>query len=241
MANTRKMKTRLQNTNLLTVGNSALKNPDWTDYAKYCIEREKGYRKEAFKHLDLFIKATESWTAEQHKEFIEFIFSLTETISNNNCDFIPQMLSEKLIKPVLENWCEIETTDSRPFRWYGTQFDNEDYLLKALKINPADEFARLTLINLSIGVINSDLHHLPEFYIGEPAYDLVLCERVRKQIEKLTSLELRDRLTIELEEYLELINNYVDWLDSGELSFENWGTKYNRRTGNKTKTYYYDK
>jgi len=235
------MKTTLQNTNLLTVGNTALKNPDWTDYAKYCIEREKGYRKEAFKYLDLFINATESWTKEQQQEYIEFIFYFTETIPNNHCDFIPQTLSERLIKPILKNWCEIETKDSRPFRWYGTQFENEDYLLKALKINSTDEFARLTLINRSIEIINSDLHHLPEFYIGEPDYDLVLSEKVRKQIEKLTSLELRDRLTIELEEYLELINNYVDWLDSGELSFENWGTKYNRRTGNKTKTYYYDK
>ena len=43
-----------QNIALLTVGNSALKNADWTDYANYCFDREKGLRKEAFKHLDKF-------------------------------------------------------------------------------------------------------------------------------------------------------------------------------------------
>lgn len=32
----------------MTVGNSALKNPDWVEYANYCFDREKGLRKEAF-------------------------------------------------------------------------------------------------------------------------------------------------------------------------------------------------
>jgi len=236
-----KMKTRVKNTNLQTVGNSALKNPDWADYAKYCIKKENGLRKEAFKNLDSFIKTTESWTKEQRKEYIEFIFLFIDTIQDNNRDIIPQLLSDKLIKPILEEWCLTETTDSRPFRWYGMQSGNEDYLLKALEINPSDKFARVTLINKSIEVIISDLHHLPEFYIGEPVYDLALSKKVIELIKGLTSVELRDSLTSKLEECLELINNYNDWLDSKEPNFADWGIEHIRRTGNKIKTFYYVK
>ena len=38
-------------------GNSALKNADWTEYANYCFDREKGLRKEAFRQLDKFLKS----------------------------------------------------------------------------------------------------------------------------------------------------------------------------------------
>ena len=71
-----------QNIALLTVGNSALKNTDWADYANYCFEREKGLRKEAFKHLDKFLKSTEDWTIHRKIEFVQFLLPFFETIKD---------------------------------------------------------------------------------------------------------------------------------------------------------------
>ena len=38
-----------QNIALLTVAKAASENSEWKDYAEYCIDREKGLRKQAFK------------------------------------------------------------------------------------------------------------------------------------------------------------------------------------------------
>ena len=50
------MITKEQNTALLAVGNAALANEDWADYADYCFSREKGLRKQAFTYLNKFLK-----------------------------------------------------------------------------------------------------------------------------------------------------------------------------------------
>ena len=44
-----------QNKALLIVANSVKDNPDWIDYMHYCIDREKGLRKQAFNHLNKFM------------------------------------------------------------------------------------------------------------------------------------------------------------------------------------------
>jgi len=71
-----------QNIALLTVGNSALKNSYWADYSNYCFDREKGLRKEAFKHLDKFLKSTENWATEGKIEFVKFLFPYFETVED---------------------------------------------------------------------------------------------------------------------------------------------------------------
>ena len=63
-----------QNIALLTVAKAASENSEWKDYAEYCIDREKGLRKQAFKKLAEFIKSTNSWTLDQKIDFAKFLF-----------------------------------------------------------------------------------------------------------------------------------------------------------------------
>ena len=50
---------------LLTVAGLAKKNPKWVYYADYCLYREKGIRKQAFKKLDSFIELSNSCSSFQ--------------------------------------------------------------------------------------------------------------------------------------------------------------------------------
>ncbi|HEX7869303.1 MAG TPA: hypothetical protein VF455_04240 [Chryseobacterium sp.] len=229
-----------QNIALLIVGNAALKNSDWTEYANYCFAREKGLRKEAFKYLENFLKSTAEWTFEQKIGFVKFLFPFFETVEDADYGPFPQPLSDKLIKPTLTEWCETEKTDENPFRWYGKYYRSEEHLFKALEINPKDDLARQTILGWWIDDIYNSVHHLPDYYIGEPLYDIQLSEKIKSQIQQLTTSELKEYWTKELEQDLELVKNYINWKNSGHQNFEKWGTENNKRTSNGTTTIYYN-
>jgi hypothetical protein len=231
-----------QNIALLTVANSALLNSDWTEYANYCFDREKGLRKVAFKHLDNFLKSAVSWTLEKKIDFLNFLFPFFENVVDADYGPFPQPLSDKLIKPTLEKWCEFEQNNSNPFRWFGTYYKSEVHLLKALEIEPKDDKARQTLINCWTYNVYFSVHHLPDGYIGEPNVDIELGEKIKVQIDLLTDINLKTHLTNELEEDLELVKNYIDWTNAGSSDFATWGQENNKKVGyGLTRVYYYDK
>jgi hypothetical protein len=225
---------------LLTVGNAALKNSAWEAYAHYCFYREKGLRKEAFEHLDRFLQSTANWTSSQKIDFVKFLLPFFETAESTEDDLFPHPLSQKLIKPTLETWCETERTDGNPFRWYGVRYRSQEYLLRALEINPADDLARQTILKWQTDNMYFAVHHLPDFFIGEPEEYLEFGERIKQHIHQLTTTELKNYWMDELESDLELIRNYIEWKNSGHPDFSKWGQENKKCTGYGTKSYYYD-
>lgn len=236
------MITKEQNTALLTVGNFALNNSDWTDYANYCFDREKGLRKEAFIHLDNFLVSADKWTFERKIEFVKFLLPLFESVKYADYGPFPQPLSDRLIKPTLIKWCDSENEDGNPFRWFGKYYHSEEHLFRALEINPSDDLARQALLGKWTYRIYYSVHHLPVGYIGEPLEDIQLGVLIKEHIAKLTTQELRQAWTKEAEDDLELVRNYIDWKSSGQADFEKWGQENNRRTGyGIQRTYLYKK
>ncbi len=165
-----------------------------------------------------------------------------ESIAEADYGGFPQPLSQQLIKPTLEKWCKFEKTDSSPFRWYGKYYRNEDYLFKALEINPSDDLARSKILDWWTYSIYYSIHHLPEGYIGNLQEDLLLIEKIKEQISLLTDATSKEYYTKELNEDLEIIQNYVKWKKSGHSDFEEWGKENKKRVGyNLTRVYYYKK
>jgi len=231
-----------QNKALLIVGNSALNNVEWVNYANYCFEREKGNRKEAFVYLNMFITPAQHWSFDDKKAFIEFLFPFFENLPDADYGPFPQPLKEKIVKPALLSWCEVEKEDNRPFKWFGKYFRNEEYLLKALQIDPADDSARETLIGWWCYNIYYAVHHLPDGYIGEPEDDIELSKRIEEQISLLSIKELQIYWANELEEDLVFVRNYIEWRKFGHSNFEQWGQENNRQTNYRiSRAYYYEK
>lgn len=218
-----------QNIALLIVGNSALKNSDWINYANYCFDRERGLRKEAFRHLDEFLKLTENWILENKIEFVKFLLPFFDTVKEADYGPFPKPLNEKLIKSTLIEWCKIEKNDGNPFRWYGKYYQSEEHLFKALEINPEDDLARQIILGWWTYDIYYSIHHLPEGYIGDPFEDIKLGEKIKNQIQQLTTPELREYWTNVLEEDLQLVRNYIDWEISGHNDFKKWGQENNKQ------------
>jgi len=231
-----------QNTALLIVGAHASRNENWIEYVQYCFDREKGLRKEAFSHLNEFLSLSQSWTTKQKIEFLQFLLPLSETIQDADYGPLPQPLSERLIKPTLEEWCLSETKNSDPFRWYGRYYRSVEHINKALEIDPQDDKARQILLEWGTYQLYFSVHHLPEGFIGNLTENLELIETVREQINQLTEPELQEFWTKELEKYAELIQNYAEWEKSGHPDLEKWGEENKRLVSyGISRTYYYNK
>lgn len=231
-----------QNEALITVGQAALSNPEWTAYAHYCFDREKGLRKRALEHLDRFLEISLQWPLEKKIDFVNFLFPYIEGLPTGGDGLLSYFLSHKLIKPTLKAWCDTETTNGNPLRWYGTFYRSEAHLHQALNMNPDDDRARQTLIDWWSYTIYFSVHHLPDGYLGNPDNDLQLGVKISEYIQRLTQPRLREYWTKELEDDLELVRNYIDWKASGHTDFKTWGQERNLRTGyGIARTYYYKK
>jgi len=233
------MVTKEQNKALLIVGNSAMQNPDWVDYASYCFCREKGLRKEAFRHIDNFLLLTENWKFDNKINFVKFALNLFETVPEADYGAFPTPLSKKLIEPTLIEWCGTEKIDNAPFRWYGKFYKSEEHLFKALELNPKDDLSRQTLIKWWVNSIYYSIHHLPEYYIGNPFDDIKLGEKINEHIQKLTIIELKEYWEKKLDVNLDIVLNYIDWKKYDHMNFKKWGEKNKKRTGLGIITVYY--
>jgi len=109
-------------------------------------------------------------------------------------------------------------------------------------LNPLDDMARNTIISWWSYRIYYSVHHLPEYYIGDPYNDIQLSDKIKEQISLITDNESRIRLEKDLNEDLELLYNYIEWKESGHSNFDKWGEENQRSTGyGLIRTYYYTK
>uniref|UniRef100_A0AB33JLN1 Tetratricopeptide repeat protein n=4 Tax=unclassified Prevotella TaxID=2638335 RepID=A0AB33JLN1_9BACT len=215
---------------------------DWCEYAAYYDYRVRGLRKEALKHLDVFLKVAESWSADKKREFVGFCFSLYFEVPDDDFLLSSYPLTMRLLKPTLEEWCRLEPRNAQLYAWYGRYFKSEEHLQQALRLNPEDDLCREALLEKYADAIWYSLHHLPDFYIGNPQDDLVLMADIRVHIDALQSEERKRRWESDYLCDLEIIQNYIAWQKSGHPDFEQWGRENNKITGYGLRgPYYYDK
>lgn len=211
------------------------------EYKNYLINREKGFRKEAFQHLDLFIKDFETRDEKEQMHFIRTLFELENQSFIMNVG-LPYPL-KKVLYQKLEHYCEIGLADEKVFFWAGKYLYRMDYVRKSLEINPNYDDARIYMSKVKLDRLWLATQNLPEYYCkdGEEEEDLALCEVAECEIEKITLEEKRNYLLEALYFYKELIENYIEWKKSGASSFLEWGEKNNKKVDGGVVSYYYKK
>lgn len=220
-----------QNNALLIVGNAALER-GWKDYAEYCFLREKGFRKEAFIYLNNFLTQLRLWSFDEEINFIKFLFTLFESVRDADYGPFPYQIKE-WAQPILQKWCEVDLTNSEPHRWYGRYYFDQNYIEKALEINPSDVVARYILVCWLDDSIYSDLDYLPYGYHGDTKSDLERIEKIKSYILGLPNGGNREEIEREIEKAEILILNYAEWKSSGHPNLEQWGIENNKAVGYK--------
>lgn len=237
-----------QNECLRTVAALASNNAAWADYAAYCTDRERGLRRSAFQNLEQFLATARWWSFDDRRGFVNWLcLQLVEFREIDCYGLIPQPLVSQLIKPTLEEWANRDLADARPHRWLGLFFagvaysgvraglcqspdDAYSHLRAALARCPNDQLARVRAIDILIGDAEYSCHHLPDYYIGDPADDATRLAEAKEHLTYVTDSEHKALLQSELNDVSQLIKDWVSFKNAGESDFKQWcsdrGRKY---------------
>jgi hypothetical protein len=120
-------------------------------------------------------------------------------------------------------------------------YQDDEYLHKALAINPRDDLARQALLKNGMDGLWYATHHLPDGYIGDWKEDLIFIDELQNHIGKLPDADAREVWASRLERYAELVRNYAAWRQSGHANLEQWGEENQKRVASGVGAYYYDK
>ncbi|SNS85299.1 hypothetical protein SAMN05446037_102418 [Anaerovirgula multivorans] len=209
----------------------------YESFAKYCLLKEKGIKKQALKAIEEFILLTKNKSIDEQREIARELVSL----SYYNTD-IHQLLAHPLhqfLIKVLKDWAETKVTDVVPYRWLGYMCRDLISYEKALEINPTDEISIVELAKAELNYIDFQTHHLCETrFIGEIDDARNCLERVSKLIDKLKPGQLKDNMFEGYNYYKKLIDSwkeykkkqrelsFPEWCESKEKTFKFWGIVY---------------
>lgn len=207
------------------------------DYRKYLILREKGLRKQALDTVRQFVDQMITADFELQKKFTDWIL-YTEWANRKVHQLIPHPLFEGVIKPCLQKWKK-EENNPIPYRWAGIFMGEQESLEKARLLDKDEQISRYTIISRTIESIEYDTHHLPEYYIGEPQGTLDIGQRAKIVIDELHDPIIRKRFLDDLEQALQLVQDWCEFKRAGSENFDQWCRNLGRNY-EWIKAYYYD-
>jgi hypothetical protein len=105
----------------------------WQDYADFCLEYERGLRKQAFLILEGFIFRMEREPFMERRRFVSWLMKTAEGQQGSHM-LIPQPLAIRIVEPTLLEWAEVEQNSSEPHRWIG----GLEHLERAIELDPTD-------------------------------------------------------------------------------------------------------
>jgi hypothetical protein len=179
-------------------------------YAKYCQLREQGLRKQAFDALRAFTASFSDWPLDEQIRLVDWLLQLRRANPDVH-NLFPHPVLERAIRPTLEAWAESRPDDSAPHRWRGIIFQEPSALEDALRLNPADDLARLALVDWRIGHIYFATHHIPDYFIGNPSEILEYANETHSLLDALEDDQRGRALREDLEWYEELVRLWVEY------------------------------
>lgn len=222
------MITTQQNLACKTVAEQAAINPLREDYATYCSLRGLGLRKEAFCKLESFISGISGWRFEEKKTFVLWLCELMNSVRDADYGPFPQPLKERVFRPFFEKWLFLEPTNDDAMVLKARYLQDPSAYVTAVRINPRNQPARRALARACIEAIDFATHHLPDYFIGEPAQTK---EWVREAYDHLRYIEAREVLKGLKEElsYLEsLLNDWMAYQQAPNGDFGEWCSSHGR-------------
>jgi len=218
--------------------------PRWPQYAAYCRGRESGMRSVAFQHLSAFVSAICGDSFAKRRDFVDWLCDRFWHYERAAAGLLPEPLLQRVLLPTLEEWRSATPVQSSPWRWsgvvlsatgyqgmraglYAPNSDAQEFLTRAIEIDPGDQIALLRLVECRIGFLDFQAHHLPDGYLGDPEADLQLAADATSLCQRIQNNAARDRLLQELAGARELILDWGESQRSGK-DFRTWCREHNR-------------
>ncbi len=191
-------------------------------FGQYCMCREKGLRKEGFRHLGEFMQIAAPWPLAKRFAFVDSLYHFLERHEFVH-SLIPQIMYDRLVEPTLQEWIAAYPEDPAGYRWLG----GVENWRKAVIADANEQIARLKLIRRLIYQAYFSTHHLPDGYIGYPSEDMMGLDEAEGLYRGLT--EADPKLLRSIGDYRELIQSYMDYKAAGSgEGFAPWAEKNGR-------------
>lgn len=188
---------------LKDVAAEASKTAEWADYAEYCVEQDRGLRRQALKVLDRFISRLKVAPLSERQKFVSWLFHISHARDGEHL-LMPYPLRKQIVEPTLSEWSESDPTASEPHRWLG----GYDHLKHAIQLNPFDEIARRKFIDCILQSVEQATHELPFGYLGSPHDDLALLREAETALLDLPAEDERNRIAARISEERKWIEGY---------------------------------
>jgi hypothetical protein len=185
------------------VAADASTSPEWTDYAGFCSEYERGLRRQAFTTLERFVSSLARAPFVERRRFVSWLLQRADGRDGRHM-LIPYPLHVRIVEPTLLEWTLVEPRCSEPDRWLG----GYEHLKHAIELQPDDELARRKLLGLLLGKVGFSTHELPVGYLGKAREDLESPREAEELLRGLSSDEVRREFAEQIEEERRLIQEY---------------------------------
>ena len=191
---------------LLTVVEELSAELDYAAYVRYLRDRERGLRKQSFRHLDRFIEHVLSLPFERRCGIVDRLKLIDrERVAT---DLIPFPLRDRLIEPTLSEWKVRESNNATPRRW---SYDLHD-LRQAVRLDANEHIARRTLVADLLRDVSHATHEIAAGfgYIGDPAQDLPKLNEAERLLEDMQDPEQRAALSRWIAEPRPIVQEWLD-------------------------------
>jgi len=178
--------------------------PEWSDYAAFCDEYERGLRGEAFTILERFICSLERAPFTDRRRFVSWLLRQADGREGRHM-LGPHPLRVRIIEPTLLEWIVVEPECSEPHLWLG----GYEHLKHAIELAPDDELAKRKLIILILRRVGLASHELPVWYLGNANEDLAVLREAEVLLQGLPSEDDRRQLAAKIGEKRKLIQEYL--------------------------------
>lgn len=209
-------------------------------YAEYCHFREAGLRKLAFQKLEKFIQLCQSLDIEVQQDIAIKLVNLIYNHSSIH-QLISDPLKSYLIK-VLKEWQTTAPKEILTYQWLGSLCYDIECYLKALELDPNNQFCLIKSAQFHLDKIDWQTHHLHEsFFIGEVQHAYEHLSLARSLIEKVNQCDQKLKLEVEYRYYDTLLHAWENYKNSDTIfSFSYWCDEY-EIDFNEYMTFYYSK
>lgn len=225
----------------LAFSQEAKKISEWEEYSEYCLLRDKGLRKQAFLHLNKFLKQTLYWSFEERKCFVIWLYKMN-FLKYFSYALCPRSLKEELIQPLLEEWISKEPENTEALLLMARPSNEQSYELynKVISIEPNNQDARFALAGYCIDDIEYSTHELPYGFLGDPDEMLDSVKEAEGHISCMEEGDRKECLVHELRKAEQLLRDWITFEAEEGNDFASWCKKKGRHY-RWLKAYYYGK
>lgn len=207
-------------------------------YARYCLLREKGLKKEALVELRSFIDQSHTLPVDEQRamasELAEMYF-----YNRDIHQFFPQPAAA-YVGDVLQKWCDESPRSPEPYRWSGVVCGNSELFERALREDPEDEISLSRLVLQELQSVDFATHHLSEsVFLGpESEADEALVKAVAYAM-RLPVNELKTRHMEEIAYYRSLLSAWREYRGgSRQKPFPEWSAEHGHKFSFGSVVYY---